>query len=306
MNRRYFLYGLLIESEVEFMQLTSADGDKAETDVVIMQGKCKDEVMEYLKKAGANGKKYEIGLSYSCFYNKGGYYIIKDGSSIVFETKEGYTPQMLGSWLLGFAMAMLLLQRNTLAVHCSAVCRKGDGGEKDVVLISGCSGAGKSSLTRKLLEHGYKLMADDVAAVRCEDEVIVYPAFPYQKLCRNEVEKREFDFDKLIYINEDKDKFLVPVDGSYSGIPGKIRFMVYIVEADVAEVQIRKLSGLEQLMTIKQNLFLNILKGDWMNGREVLNLCLKMAGSCPVYVMARPKNVDSVTAMAETVRKIEA
>ena len=302
--KKYILYGLTIETDVNFIQLIKAD-DTSETDIIIKQENCQEEVTDYLTKAGAFEKRYEIGLNYSCFYNKGGYYVIREGKEIVYKPNVGYSPEALGSWLLGFAMAMLLLQRKTLAVHCGAVCSKGDGSDKDVVLITGHSGAGKSSLTRRLIEDGYKLMADDVAAVRCEDTVTVYSAFPYQKLCRNEVDKRGLNYDRLIYINEDKDKFLVPVENDFSVVPGKIKFMVYVMEADVKEVQIRKLSGLEQLMAIRENLFLNALKGDWLISKDVLNLCLKMAENCPVYVLARPRNVDSLATMAEMIRGIK-
>ncbi len=302
---KYTLYGLVIETDIEISHLLKANDNSKSVDVVIKQGNCKDEVVEYLKKAGAYEKRYEIGLKYSCFYNKAGYYVIKDGNSIVYETKEGYTPQMLSPWILGFAISMILLERNTLAIHCSAVCEKGDGSDGDVILISGHSGAGKSSLTKKLLENGFKLMADDVAAVRCDDEVKVYSAFPYQKLCRNEVDKREMSYDDLIYIDEDKDKYLVPVGNIFCNTPGKLRCMVYILEADVPEVQVTRLSGIEQMMAVRHNMFLTMLKGDWLNSKEVLNLCLKMAGSCPVYVMARPRGVDSISVMAKKVSEIE-
>lgn len=301
---KFRIYGLLIESDIDFLQLIRADEEDKIADVIIKQENCKDEVTEYLTKAGSYNRKYEVGLDYSCFFNKAGYYVIKDGNSIVYETIEGYTPEMLSPWLLGYAISMILLQRKTLAIHCSAVCRKGDGSEKDVILISGYSGAGKSSLTRKLLEDGYKLMADDVVAVNCENDVIVYPAFPYQKLCRNEVDKRELDYENLIYIDEDKDKFLVPAGDVFSDIPGKLKCMVYLLPADVPDVQIKKLSGLEQLFAVKQNHFLTMMKGEWKNSQEMLSMCLKMAGCCPVYMITRPKSGDSVAIMAQLVKEI--
>ena len=302
--KKYSLYGLTIETDIDFPHLNTLD-DSNETDVTIIQGECLDEVTQYLKNVGAYERKYEIGLEYSCFFNKAGYYVIKDGNSITYETKEGYTPEMLSPWLLGYAISMILLQRRTLAVDCSAVCKRGDGSDRDVILISGVSGAGKSSLTKKLMEEGYKLMADDVAAVRCDDEVTVYPAFPYQKLCRNEVDKRKLDYKDLIYIDEDKDKFLVPVGDEFSAVPGRIKCMIYIIVADVPKVEVQKLTGLNQMMAVKRNLFLTALKGEWLNNPDVLNMCLKMAGSCPVYVVARPKGVDSVSAMAQIVNEIE-
>jgi len=258
--KRYSLYGLVIETEVEFLQLTKVnEDDMSPADVIIRQDKCADEVIDYLTKVDALECQYEIGLEYSCFMNKGGYYVIKGGREIIFETKEGYTPENLSSWLLGYAFAMLLLERRTLAIHCSAVCQDRESEDDGAILIAGEPGAGKSSLTKKLLEEGYKIMADDVAAVRLEDEVNVYPAFPYQKLVRNEVEKRGLNKDELIYINEDKDKFLVPVGNAFCAEPRKIKFMVFIVVADVTEVQVKKLSGIEQLMAFRTNLFLHRL-----------------------------------------------
>lgn len=44
---KYALYGLTIESDVQFIQLSAAD-DKNNTDVRIMQGECAKEVTDYL------------------------------------------------------------------------------------------------------------------------------------------------------------------------------------------------------------------------------------------------------------------
>lgn len=302
---RYFLYGFVIESDVELIQLKKSTDENANIDILIHRKDCSDEVMEYLKKAEALEKQYEIGLSYSCFFNKGGYFIIKNGNEIAYQPKEEYTPEGLSPWLLGYAIGMLLIQRKMLPIHCSAVCTENADGNMEAILISGRSGAGKSSLTRKLLENGYKFMADDVAAVKCSEEALVYPAFPFQKLVRNEVEKRKLDKKDLIYIDEDKDKYLVPVRSVFSDIPAKLKCMLYLMEADVAEVQIRKLSGLEQLMLVRMMICINGLSGAWQNDKAVLNMCLEVAGKCSVYIISRPKNVDSVDAIAKIVKEID-
>ena len=294
---KYKIYGLVIESDVEFYQLvTAGDGDMA--DVVIKKGSVQDEVTAHLEQS--EKRTYDIGFAKSCFMNKGGYYRISEGKEIIYETKEGYTPEMVGPWLLGFSMAMLLLQRQTLAIHCSAIADK-DG----AFLISGVPGAGKSSLTRVLLERGFSIMADDVAAVRIEGEgTNVYPAFPYQKLCRNEVEKRELDEDDLIYINEDKDKYLVPVKECFVGDKRPLKYLIFIVVSDKKVVTVTKLSGLNQLFALKENLFLARLKGSWLNDKNLLNLCLQVASGCPVYLIERPEGVDTLQEMADTVMRI--
>ena len=296
---KYNIYGLVIEADVEFYQLVKAEAEDR-ADAVIKKGSVKDEVTAHLEKS--ENKYYDIGFENSVFMNKGGYYKISEGKEIIYETKDEYTPEMVGPWLLGFALAMLLLQRQTLAIHCSAIADK-----EGAFLISGVPGAGKSSLTRVLLERGFSIMADDVAAVRIEDDgTNVYPAFPYQKLCRNEVEKRELDKDDLIYINEDKDKYLVPVKESFVGDKRPLKYLIFIVVSDKKEVTVHKLSGLSQLFALKENLFLARLKGSWLNDKNLLNLCLQVASGCPVYLIERPDGVDTLQEMADTVMKISA
>ncbi len=294
---KYKIYGLVIETDVLFNQLVKAD-DNENADVIIKAGNISDEVNAYLDQQVI--KSYDIGFEKSCFRNKGGYYSISQGKEIIYETKEGYTPEMVGPWLLGFALAMLLLQRSILAVHCSAIADK-DG----AFLISGVPGAGKSSLTRVLLERGYGIMADDVAAVKIEENgTFVYPAFPYQKLCRNEVQKRELDEEELIYINEDKDKFLVPVDEAFVGEKRPLKYLIFIVVSNNEKVTVHKLTGLNQLFALKENLFLTRLKGSWLNAKPLLDTCLKVASGCPVYMIERPYGVDTLQEMADTVENL--
>lgn len=307
---RYKIYGLVIDSEVEFMQLEKAD-DSSFADVIIRQDNCREEVVSYLLEKDATKRRYDIGLDFSCFENKGGYYSIRGGKEIVFECKEGYSPKTVSGWILGYSMAMILLQRRILAIHCSAVVipdKTSDSKEFSsggAVLISGVSGAGKSSLTRKLLERGFHIMADDVAAVTFDGERdLVYPAFPYQKLCRNEVDSRKLDYEELIYIDEDKDKFLVPVGDVFVSSPQPLKLLIFLVPGDVEKVQVTKLTGFDQFIGIFNNQFLKVLKGPWENKPEVINLAMQLASKCPVYRIVRPVEGDSQDRIADEVEAI--
>lgn len=306
---RYKIYGLNIDSEVELIQLEKGD-ENSFADVIIKWGSCRSEVTSYLQEKDATKRRYEIGLEYSCFENKGGFYVIRDGREIIFECREGYSPAIVSGWILGYAMAMLLLQRRILAIHCSAVVipdenKEGEFASAGAMLISGVSGSGKSSLTRKLLERGYHIMADDVAAVKFDGEKdIVFPAFPYQKLCRNEVDKRSLDHEGLIYIDEGKDKYLVPVGDKFVSKAQTLKLLVFLAVGDVKEVTVRKLTGFEQFLGICNNLFLKVLKGPWENFPEVINLSMELASKCPVYQIVRPFEGDSQDRIADEIETI--
>ena len=266
---RYKIYGILIESEFELKLLVPAEETDKLSDVITVREKdVEEEVLNYLKEAGALKKHYEIGLEKSAMENIGGYYLVTD-SQILVKLKEGYTYDTISSWILGYCLSMALLQKNILTIHCSAITNNAG-----AVLVSGTPGAGKSSLAGKLLEHGYKLLADDVAAIRFKDDkCLVYPAYPFQKLCSNEVENRALDKSKLVYINEDKDKYLVPVNDIFEPAPHQLKAFFYIIKAPVEELTLKKLSGFECFMSVKENLFLHRLKGNWETTPEVISQC---------------------------------
>ena len=187
-----------------------------------------------------------------------------------------------------------------MTVHCSALRS-----DKGAVLIAGTPGAGKSSAARKLIEKGLRLMADDVAAARFENnECMIYPAFPFQKLCSNEIDKRGIDRKTLIYINEDKDKYLVPVRDIFESEPAKLRAFFYIIKGQMEELKIQKLTGFDCFVSIKDNLFLHKLRGDWETIPEVINLCMKIASSCPVYIIVRPEHEDTLDAITDKMMEL--
>lgn len=298
---KYKIYGEIIESEFELKLLVPALESNAPQNVItILERDVEDEVIRFLKEHNALQKQYEIGLKKSAFKNKGGYYLIQGGNEILIKLNEGYTYESISSWILGFCLSMALLQKGILTIHCSAIATK-----NGAILISGTPGTGKSSLANKLLENKYKLMADDVAGIHfCNENCMIYPAFPFQKLCANEIDKKNLNKNDLIYINEDKDKYLFPVNDIFEHNPRKLEAFFYIIKAPVKRLTINKLSGFDCFISIKDNLFLHKLRGEWENTPEVINLCMKVASCCPIYLITRPENIDTLEEINQDVLKI--
>ncbi len=288
---RYRIYGEIVESEFELKLLVPARiTDTAREPITILERDVENEVLGILEASGAMEKHYQIGPEISAFTNIGGFFLIRNGKEILIKLKEGYTYDTVSAWILGFCLSMALLQRKSLTIHCSAIST-----EKGAVLISGTPGAGKSSLAGKLLESGLKLMADDVAGISFDNnECMVQPAFPYQKLCSNEIDKKGLNKKTLVYINEDKDKYLVPVTNIFEYNPQKLRFFFFIIKIPTEKLSITKLTGFDCFLAIKENLFLHKLHGNWESSPEIINQCMKIAASCPVYLIARPENADTL------------
>lgn len=285
----YRLYGMIVASDLEFIQLVpeSTAASLPCPDVVLLSGEIPEWVRE---KAGRLQIKYEFGEQFSWLMNKTTWLVVEQGNKIIYCMNQGGNIQYLQSYILGFGFAMLALQRRNLAIHCSALAD-----DKGAILIAGESGAGKSTVTAALLEQGYRLMADDMVYVETgmDKQVMAKPAFPYQKLCRNVALEKGFDLEQLIYINEDKDKYLVPYQGSFSTevVPVKVMLTLEIINGE--KIEVKEAEGLEKFYLCSGNLFLRHLLLQQKYEPYIGELCLQMAGAIPIYRIGRPDNRET-------------
>ncbi len=289
---RYRLYGLSIISDLEFPQLVEETSDMPDAPEIRIK-EC--EVPESI--LSITDKKYDFGTTFSWLSNLTTWLVVENGNRIGYRLKEGGKVQALRNFILGFGMSMIAHQRGMLSIHCSAVADK-DG----AVLIAGESGAGKSTLTTAFLERGYRLMADDMAFVQTVDKKTSYafPAFPFQKLCRNVAIEKGYNLDELIYINEDKDKFLVPYQGEFSLEAVPIKAFIMLGISNRAEVDVKEINGLEKFIIYANNLFLRHLLRERKYNPEFGQLCIEMAACVPTYCINRPFEGDTTTQVIQS------
>ncbi len=271
----YKLYGVLIASDLFFPQLVISE-DTTRYDVMIEKTELSEELQNLLSE-----KKYEFGREYSWLSNTTCQIQVYGGNRITYAlTGQGH-PEWLQTYILGYGMSMLALQRDMLPIHCSVVAD-----ERGAVLIAGESGAGKSTATTAFLKDGYTLMADDMAWA---DGEMVYPAFPYQKLCRDVVEREGYDMDELIYIDEQKDKFLARYRGEFSteGRPMKGFILLHLTPEE--KVVTRELTGLDRLHVYVGNLFLRkLMTREQKYAPYIGKIGLEMASKVPLLCIGRP------------------
>lgn len=316
----YRLYGLRVSSDMIFPQLVreadcgacgsaqssggktedaaceaGSDGQKAEAadcgaDIEICAGKIPEELLARAEK------RYEFGREYSWLTNRTCWIVAEKGRRLTYQLKEGGRQEYLRSYLLGWGMSMLALQRNTLAIHCSTVADK-----NGAVLICGESGAGKSTLTAALLDRGFRLMADDMTFVSCVPGAgaAASPAFPYQKLCRDAALAKGYRLEELLYIDEEKDKFLVPYRGAFSTKPVAVRGLLVLGVTSRDGVEVSGIDGVRKLYAAADNLFLRHLLGKRRYEPWIGQLCLELAAAVPMAYLARPAEGDTAGQVTE-------
>lgn len=277
----YRLYGFVIQTDIEFRQLIGCEETSAE--IFVTAGEIPGEI------TNRTDVKYEFGRKISWLVNNTCWLLVQNGNKITYMIKEGGRLEYLKSYILGWGMSMLALQRGVLAMHCSAV-----GDEQGAFLICGESGAGKSTLTTELLEGGLRLMADDMALIENRNgEVVASPAFPYQKLCRDVALTKGYRLEEMIYIDEEKDKFLVPYKGEFSVEPLPVRGILMLGKTKGSVVMDGEITGINRFQLIANNLFLRHLLGQKKYEPEIGQLCLGVAARVPAAYLIRPLNGDS-------------
>lgn len=314
MQYNYDLYGMRVRSDLAFPQfapvsLQEKDGDSGGEEIRIRAMDTYEEA-RFLRDHGKIICGSALGAEKSWLCNRTLEMSVERGNRICYHIRERGDPGAARTYLAGFGMAMLALQQGKLPFHCSALAAP----EGGAVLIAGESGAGKSTLTANLLGMGYRFLADDMAVVEISrgEGVWVYPAYPYMKLCRDAVARQGYASEGLRYIDEKKDKFLVPCAEQFQREKVRLERFVWLgiqsEEEKAGErsgtITVDRIAGPDSILVYKNNLFTRHLWKNQDPGMEIWQNCLRMAREIPVFGVKRPAAGDSTAEVAAEVHKL--
>lgn len=294
----YRIYGMHFLSDFEFVQLAPLP---EEEQMELVQFQIREGVIprEY-KRDSTCYSEIDTGISY--LSNSSCYLLAENGSCITYERKPGASAANLNAYLLGWGIAMLCFQQGKPAIHCSCVAD-----DRGALLLGGRSGSGKSTVTTQLLEDGYTLVADDMVIADVEEQGRAYalPAYPYQKLCRDAAEQCGMSMEEMLYIDEKKDKFLVPYRGAFPKKPLPIRGMILLDWCEEEEIAVTEITGVDKLYACVDALFLRALFKGSLYRKENVEMGLKLASCIPIHLLSRSKAFHPVSEVADAVKKID-
>ncbi|SFB84211.1 hypothetical protein [Butyrivibrio sp. YAB3001] len=290
MSYKYWIYGLNIESELEMPEAYERDFS-CEPDVRIVFGELPEEVLEMHPERGQGDNLCAFSKESVAFRvpDVADFCVFKD--KITVKIFDGAPPLYPPSIVLGTCLGHCMLLRKKVVFHGGGIFKDGKG-----VIVTGESGAGKSTVTDALLSDGFSFIADDVCAVTLnEGSTHLDMAYPQQKLCRDAAIKRGYDLSELIYINEDRDKFAVRLKDGFMPDGADLNYIFEIALSESDELSFRKVTGQEKLMLLMRNIYI----GDmgfylWGVPPEYMKYCLKVASGIEVYQISRPKNKDTL------------
>lgn len=287
---KYRVFGLTAASDIMLPQLFETTG---EPDIFIMKG----EVPEEIDSAISKNEYVQVSGSELLFRITGvGRYFISNGKYIVVKPDSECNEQLVQLYLLGSAMGAVLFQRGTLPIHGSAVVI-----HDKAVIITGGSGAGKSSLTLALREMGCKFLTDDISALTQDNDGIIYvqPAYPQQKLWKDSIEAMGDDVEDLTQINNRKDKYYYPAVQGFCDHPVRLGAVCEIVPQDGDVTELRTVKGVEKVDILMRNIYRYQLAGYFGNGQAYFKKCADIANSVSMFRLFRPVGKFTANEQAE-------
>lgn len=249
---KYNGFGLKILSEIEFPELMPDEFQ--EEDITISLGKIKQGIISensHLIKTSSTFKN-EFFLNVPNVAQ----YLTSKGKKIIVEPHENSNDSSIRLFLLSNAMAALLVQRNQILLHASAIIH-----ENELILFLGDSGAGKSSIAAELSKRGYTIFSDDVCVLQpiLEKDKSVYAiaSYPMMKLWDDTINALADDqFEKTHKLRPLAEKYGHFFHDSFekSAYPIK-KLFILDPNPDSTDYSAKKISGLEAFELVGKNTY---------------------------------------------------
>lgn len=291
----YWLYGMHVESFLELEECFPYTGEKP-VDFSVVERAFPEEVQKMFADKSDSDPVAATSSRALAFRipNVADYHSTE--AEITVRPMEGAEPAQIKCYLLGSAFGYAMILRKRVVLHGGAVSRFGKG-----IIVTGESGAGKSTVTNSLREQGYSFISDDVCALTQNDKKMhINMAYPQQKLCRDAALKMGYALEDLIYINEERDKFAVRLKDGFLPEGQDFDYLFELVLSEDEKLCIRKVEGHEKLMLLLRNIY----RGEgsferWGMPPEYMKQCLTIASTIEIYQIARPANLNSLPEILE-------
>lgn len=296
---KYREFGFNIESFKQILEAPVADFE-GEADVVIHE-----EVFSEEHQKLFDGMKDEINQMTSVSkdeiiiaHKDYGIFAFRNGNSIGCQLLDTCTTERFTIFMNCFAIAHLMIQKREVAIHGSGLEYKGKG-----IIVSGVSGAGKSSIAEELLGRGCGFLSDDLIRILPQDNVnYICPANPERKLCIDTAEKYNYDASKLRrVIDEDREKYYLTENDKYVDKLIKAELFIILDVADIPEVEVQEITGGDKIKQIMECLFRLSTYIRFGQEPALFMKIMSLANQIHMYRIIRPSNGDTISQRADII-----
>lgn len=275
----YMAFGLVISSELELSELLSTEAGLS--DVSITCGA----VPEFLENPEADLGLYQVANQQLLLKIDGvARFMVSHGTEIVVDVAPGSDADAVRLFLLGSSFGALLFQRGLVPFHGSAIAT-----EKGVVVFSGDSGHGKSTLAGAFHLRGYPVLSDDVSAITIiEGKPCILPAYPRLMLWSDAVERLQMPSSLLRPAMAQLEKFHFDLGQGFCNEPTPLHAIYILQLGKEPELSISSLNGFEKIKTLTDNTY----RGQFLFGMKMASSHFRhisvVAEQAKVAILKRP------------------
>jgi hypothetical protein len=245
---RHSVYGLTIESWIPFPELEPAlEGAKA--DVVFRLG----DVPAELKGCRQTGARFQIAPGRLLLWmDHVARYLVNEGREIVVQPESGALESDVRLFLLCSPVGALLHQRGFLPLHASAIATP-----RGAAVLMGGSGVGKSTLAASFQRRGFRVLADDISAVRFAPDGVpwVMPGLPQLKLWPDAISRLGSNADDLARLRPQVEKRAFPFRENFHSEPLPLDHIYFLRVRAARDVGVERISGMDRLPRLMHNTY---------------------------------------------------
>ena len=299
----YQLADLKVQSDIDLSYAYSVQDNRI-ADIIIEEIHQEPEDVPQLLEKHNNGAAmfYRYDKQAACFsYANQGYFSVEGDNSIKYYLYPDYDKRFIIQTLLCQCFGALIARRGMIGIHSGVCCL-----DHRAVIVCGDSGAGKTTLIAELIKQGAKLMADDTACITVDEKGIYsHSLVPLRKMCKDTLLMYPCDNQEILKLpSEIKPKIGIKETEQFHVEQEKVGILAWIRIGDQDNVEVRRLSCMETIEAVKQNLY---AKGAYQNLLLDNSFFGKLVAFCnqvPIYEIKRPKNKITVTEIADKIKEL--
>jgi hypothetical protein len=223
---------------------------------------------------------------------------VQGGERISIAPKPEVENLRLCNLLFGGVTGGLLIQRGILALHgCSIATPKG------AAIVCGHSGTGKSTLTALMLERGFRILDDNIAALKSDgDRFCVQPGLGFLRLTKETIELLQIAPSKLSYPAPFDPKYLhfLPLSG-FCDRPQPLRH-IFVLDR-TKEKLVTPLTGKDKLDTLRQFTYMTQMLSGLGQIENHFRQWLELANVIPMSAIGYPSE-DSTRSWGDRIDRL--
>lgn len=220
-------------------------------------------------------------------------YEVRGDSTLTVEPVASASDEVIGLYLAGFVLPLLLRSRPVVTLHGSAVSAHGES-----IAIVGAQGSGKSTTAAALSQKGYQVLCDDVVPVA--EGPIVMPGLPSPKLLADAYRRLVGDPNAARDLFDGVDKYRLASDAPVE--PARLAGIVLLEVGSVSYLVREGLRGAGKIAAIVSHVAVAVSKQD---AAEQLVRCSQWLAATPSYRIVRPIRSDTLDDVVSAVLSLK-